>query len=154
MRLCLKIVSKLRTNFKTESYFLRSIPCGEPFDFSIRTLTHRASYGVQKPGVSKYHPLRSSLNGNSPQRSHARSAIALSRCPRGGRGPSPHSSLLKAVVCIYRYRSGIYHLFDSFGKWYGIGKCGIGIKMFDCLIVSAAAASPGRALRRRLGNAS
>ena len=47
-----------------------------------------------------------------------------------------------AVVCIYQYRSGIYHLFDSFGMWYGKGKCGIGIDMFDCLIVSAARAHP------------
>ena len=31
------------------------------------------------------------------------------------------------VVKLYRYWSGIYHLFDSFEKWYGIGKCGNGI---------------------------
>ena len=47
---------------------------------------------------------------------------------------------------IYRYWSGIYHLFDSSGRWYGKGKCGIGIEMFDCLIVSAAAASRSRAV--------
>ena len=28
-------------------------------------------------------------------------------------------------------------MFDSSGRWYGKGKCGIGIEMFDCLIVSA-----------------
>ena len=38
------------------------------------------------------------------------------------------------VLSIYRYWSGIYHLFDSFGRWYGKGKCGNGIEMFDCLI--------------------
>ena len=32
-----------------------------------------------------------------------------------------------SVVILYWYWSGIYHLFDSFGKWYGIGKCGNGI---------------------------
>ena len=32
-----------------------------------------------------------------------------------------------AVLILYRYWSGIYHSFDSFEKWYGIGKSGIGI---------------------------
>ena len=41
------------------------------------------------------------------------------------------------MLCIYRYWSGIYHLFDSSGRWYDKGKCGIGIEMFDCLIVWA-----------------
>ena len=42
----------------------------------------------------------------------------------------------KAVVCIYRCQSGIYHFFDSFGKWYGKKKV-VMVKLFDCLIVWA-----------------
>ena len=54
---------------------------------------------------------------------------------------TPHSQ--GPVLNIYRYWSGIYQMFDSFGRWYGImGKYGIGIDMFDCLIVSAARAHP------------
>ena len=51
------------------------------------------------------------------------------------------------MVCIYRYWSGIYHLFDSFGRWYGKVKCGYGIEMFDCLIVSAKKSVNGREWR-------
>ena len=38
--------------------------------------------GFRNPGVSIYHPLRSSLNGNSLQRSHARWAPG-SGVPKG-----------------------------------------------------------------------
>ena len=53
------------------------------------------------------------------------------------------------MLCIYRYWSGIYHLFDSSGRWYGKGKCGIGIEMFDCLIVWASFS--GRRVHTLLG---
>ena len=34
------------------------------------------------------------------------------------------------VIILYRYWSGIYHLFDSFGRWYGKEKSGM-VKLFD-----------------------
>ena len=43
--------------------------------------------GFRNPGVSIYHPLRSSLDGNSLQRTHARWAIE--RSPRGEGFPLP-----------------------------------------------------------------
>ena len=40
------------------------------------------------------------------------------------------------VVEIYWYFTGIYHIFDYFGKWYGKRKSGM-VNWFDCLIVWA-----------------
>ena len=40
--------------------------------YGVTTALERVSMGFRNPGVSIYHPLRSSLNGNSLQRTHAR----------------------------------------------------------------------------------
>ena len=44
-----------------------------------------------------------------------------------------------SVLAIYRYFSGIYHVFDCFGKWYGIAKSGMVFyqlsSVFDCFAV-------------------
>ena len=43
------------------------------------------------------------------------------------------------MLAIYRYFSGIYHVFDCFGKWYGIAKSGMVFyqlsSVFDCFAV-------------------
>ena len=39
------------------------------------------------------------------------------------------------MLVFYRYLSGIYHLFDSFGEWYGNGKCGMVFFLLILLIV-------------------
>ena len=47
-----------------------------------------------------------------------------------------------AELILYRYCCGIYHHFDSFGEWYGNGKCGNGKDKFDCLIDLGQAGAP------------
>ena len=54
-------------------------------------------------------------------------------CERRDHAPYNHDTCT-SVLKIYWYFSGIYHFFDSFGKWYGKEKCGM-VKNFLIVLI-------------------